>query len=39
MGLQKAAGKLVFLDEFDILYGEMAWFWTIGITGQGCNYL
>jgi hypothetical protein len=28
--LRALAGKLVFMDEYDILYGEMAWFWPIG---------
>jgi len=35
---RKAAVKLVFLGEFDILYRVMARFWPIGIAGQELNY-
>jgi len=35
---RKPAGKLAFLDEFDILCREMARFWPIGIAGQELNY-
>ena len=35
---RKPAGKIVFLDEFDILYVEMARFWPTGIAGQELNF-